>query len=92
MLIRGGMASSGPYDSISMVFRAARRMHLPPQMMLDDCGIPLRQECRVGVALTENNSGLRAPPALQQLMSWNNRVNTSRTSYFSYCFQSNLSG
>ncbi len=37
-VIRGGMASSGHYDSISVVFRAARRNHLPPQMMLNDLG------------------------------------------------------
>jgi formylglycine-generating enzyme required for sulfatase activity len=37
-VIRGGMASSGHYDSISVVFRAERRMHLPPKMMLNDLG------------------------------------------------------
>ena len=37
-VIRGGMASSGHYDSISVVFRAARRTHLSPKMMLIDLG------------------------------------------------------
>jgi formylglycine-generating enzyme required for sulfatase activity len=37
-VIRGGMASSGHYDSISVVFRAERRMHLAPKMMLNDLG------------------------------------------------------
>jgi formylglycine-generating enzyme required for sulfatase activity len=37
-VIRGGMASSGHYDSISVVFRAARRMHLAPNAALVDLG------------------------------------------------------
>ena len=37
-VVRGGMASSGHYDSISVVFRNARRMHLAPGMALIDLG------------------------------------------------------
>ena len=37
-VIRGGMASSGHYDSISVVFRSARRMHLRPTSTLIDLG------------------------------------------------------
>jgi len=37
-VVRGGMASSGHYDSISVVFRTARRMHLRPDTALIDLG------------------------------------------------------
>lgn len=37
-VVRGGMASSGHYDSLSVVFRAARRTHLLPQTALIDLG------------------------------------------------------
>jgi formylglycine-generating enzyme required for sulfatase activity len=37
-VIRGGMASSGHYDSISVVFRNARRMHMRPDKSLIDVG------------------------------------------------------
>jgi formylglycine-generating enzyme required for sulfatase activity len=37
-VVRGGMASSGHYDSISVVFRNARRMHLRPDSALIDLG------------------------------------------------------
>jgi len=37
-VVRGGMASSGHYDSISVVFRNARRMHLHPNTALIDLG------------------------------------------------------
>ena len=37
-VVRGGMASSGHYDTISVVFRAARRMHLRPNTALIDLG------------------------------------------------------
>ncbi|MDO8414239.1 MAG: SUMF1/EgtB/PvdO family nonheme iron enzyme [Gallionellaceae bacterium] len=37
-VVRGGMASSGHYDSISVVFRAARRTHLRPYTALIDLG------------------------------------------------------
>jgi formylglycine-generating enzyme required for sulfatase activity len=37
-VVRGGMASSGHYDSISVVFRNARRMHLRPDTALIDLG------------------------------------------------------
>ncbi len=37
-VVRGGEASSGHYDSISVIFRSARRNHLAPNMMLIDLG------------------------------------------------------
>ena len=37
-VVRGGMASSGHYDSISVVFRAAKRTHLLPKVALIDLG------------------------------------------------------
>lgn len=37
-VVRGGMASSGHYDSISVVFRAAKRTHLLPNTALIDLG------------------------------------------------------
>jgi len=37
-VVRGGMASSGHYDSLSVVFRAARRSHFAPEMALIDVG------------------------------------------------------
>ena len=37
-VVRGGMASSGHYDTIGVVFRAARRMHLRPNTALIDLG------------------------------------------------------
>lgn len=37
-VVRGGMTSSGHYDSLSVVFRAARRTHLLPQTALIDVG------------------------------------------------------
>ena len=37
-VVRGGMASSGHYDSISVVFRAAKRTHLLPKTALIDVG------------------------------------------------------
>jgi len=37
-VVRGGMASSGHYDSISVVFRAAKRTHLLPNSALLDLG------------------------------------------------------
>ena len=37
-VVRGGMASSGHYDSISVVFRAAKRNHLFPNTALIDLG------------------------------------------------------
>lgn len=37
-VIRGGMTSSGHYDSLSMVFRAAKRSHLKPYAALIDVG------------------------------------------------------
>ncbi len=37
-VIRGGMTSSGHYDSLSMVFRAAKRNHLKPYAALIDVG------------------------------------------------------
>ena len=37
-VVRGGMASSGHYDSISVVFRSARRIHLAPYSALLDLG------------------------------------------------------
>lgn len=37
-VVRGGMASSGHYDSISVIFRNARRMHLRPDTALVDLG------------------------------------------------------
>ncbi|MBI3480617.1 MAG: SUMF1/EgtB/PvdO family nonheme iron enzyme, partial [Nitrosomonadales bacterium] len=37
-VVRGGMTSSGHYDSLSMVFRAAKRTHLKPYSQLIDVG------------------------------------------------------
>jgi formylglycine-generating enzyme required for sulfatase activity len=37
-VVRGGMASSGHYDSLSIVFRAAKRTHLLPNTALIDLG------------------------------------------------------
>ena len=37
-VVRGGMASSGHYDSISLVFRGAKRTHLRPYTALIDLG------------------------------------------------------
>jgi formylglycine-generating enzyme required for sulfatase activity len=37
-VVRGGMTSSGHYDSLSMVFRAAKRTHLRPYTALIDVG------------------------------------------------------
>jgi formylglycine-generating enzyme required for sulfatase activity len=37
-VIRGGMTSSGHYDALSMVFRAAKRNHLKPYAALIDVG------------------------------------------------------
>lgn len=37
-VVRGGMASSGHYDSVSVVFRNAKRNHLNPRMALIDLG------------------------------------------------------
>jgi len=37
-VVRGGMASSGHYDSLSVVFRAAKRSHLFPSTALIDLG------------------------------------------------------
>ncbi|MEO8342259.1 MAG: SUMF1/EgtB/PvdO family nonheme iron enzyme [Gallionella sp.] len=37
-VVRGGMTSSGHYDSLSMVFRAAKRTHLRPYSELIDVG------------------------------------------------------
>lgn len=37
-VVRGGMASSGHYDSISVVFRVAKRTHLLPNTALIDLG------------------------------------------------------
>jgi len=37
-VVRGGMASSGHYDSLSVVFRAAKRTHLLPNTALIDLG------------------------------------------------------
>jgi len=37
-VVRGGMASSGHYDSLSVVFRAAKRNHLFPSTALIDLG------------------------------------------------------
>jgi formylglycine-generating enzyme required for sulfatase activity len=37
-VVRGGMTSSGHYDSLSMVFRAAKRTHLRPYSALIDVG------------------------------------------------------
>jgi formylglycine-generating enzyme required for sulfatase activity len=37
-VIRGGMTSSGHYDSLSVVFRAAKRNHLKPYSVLIDVG------------------------------------------------------
>lgn len=37
-VVRGGMTSSGHYDSLSVVFRTARRTHLLPQTALIDLG------------------------------------------------------
>jgi formylglycine-generating enzyme required for sulfatase activity len=37
-VVRGGMASSGHYDSLSVVFRAAKRTHLLPETALIDLG------------------------------------------------------
>jgi len=37
-VVRGGMASSGHYDSLSVVFRAAKRTHLFPGTALIDLG------------------------------------------------------
>lgn len=37
-VVRGGMASSGHYDSISVVFRGAKRTHLRPYTALIDLG------------------------------------------------------
>jgi formylglycine-generating enzyme required for sulfatase activity len=35
---RGGITSSGHYDALSMIFRTARRAHLPPDSVLIDLG------------------------------------------------------
>jgi formylglycine-generating enzyme required for sulfatase activity len=37
-VVRGGMASAGHYDTLSYIFRAARRSHLNPKVMLVDLG------------------------------------------------------
>lgn len=37
-VVRGGMTSSGHYDSLSIVFRAAKRTHLLPKTALIDLG------------------------------------------------------
>jgi formylglycine-generating enzyme required for sulfatase activity len=37
-VVRGGMTSSGHYDALSMVFRAAKRTHLRPYTALIDVG------------------------------------------------------
>jgi formylglycine-generating enzyme required for sulfatase activity len=37
-VVRGGMASSGHYDSLSVVFRSAKRTHLLPNTALIDLG------------------------------------------------------
>jgi formylglycine-generating enzyme required for sulfatase activity len=37
-VVRGGMSSTGHYDALSLMFRAARRDHLPPETVLVDLG------------------------------------------------------
>lgn len=44
--VRGGMASSGHYDSLSVVFRAAKRTHLLPQAALIDVGFRCAQDVK----------------------------------------------
>jgi len=46
-VVRGGMASSGHYDSISVVFRAAKRTHLLPMTALIDLGFRCAKDADV---------------------------------------------
>lgn len=45
-VVRGGMASSGHYDSISVVFRAAKRTHLLPNSALIDLGFRCAKDAK----------------------------------------------
>jgi formylglycine-generating enzyme required for sulfatase activity len=45
-VVRGGMTSSGHYDSLSMVFRAAKRTHLRPYSALIDVGFRCAKDAR----------------------------------------------
>lgn len=45
-VVRGGMASSGHYDSISVVFRAAKRTHLLPNTALIDLGFRCAKDAK----------------------------------------------
>ncbi len=43
---RGGMASSGHYDTVSVVFRSAKRTHLLPQAALIDVGFRCAKDAK----------------------------------------------
>lgn len=43
---RGGMASSGHYDTVSLVFRSAKRTHLLPQAALIDVGFRCAKDAK----------------------------------------------
>lgn len=45
-VVRGGMASSGHYDSLSVVFRAAKRTHLLPNTALIDLGFRCAKDAK----------------------------------------------
>jgi formylglycine-generating enzyme required for sulfatase activity len=45
-VVRGGMTSSGHYDSLSMVFRAAKRTHLKPYSVLIDVGFRCAKDAK----------------------------------------------
>ncbi len=45
-VVRGGMASSGHYDSLSVVFRAAKRNHLFPSTALIDLGFRCAKDAK----------------------------------------------
>ncbi|MBI3901983.1 MAG: SUMF1/EgtB/PvdO family nonheme iron enzyme [Nitrosomonadales bacterium] len=45
-VVRGGMTSSGHYDSLSVIFRAARRMHQRPDTALIDLGFRCAKDAK----------------------------------------------
>jgi len=45
-VVRGGMASSGHYDSLSVVFRSAKRTHLFPSTALIDLGFRCAKDAK----------------------------------------------
>lgn len=45
-VVRGGMTSSGHYDSVSVVFRSAKRTHLLPNLILIDVGFRCAKDAK----------------------------------------------